>query len=293
MQTLPKYRFYLLSAVLALLVAGPSSVMAQRFNHAPAGGGRTAAPTFHPAPVSRPTPTVRQAPTPRPVTPRQTEPRPVEQRPVEQRPVEQRPTINGGSRNVGSHDLSRPMDVHQTVNVRNNVTVRDRVNVYHTGDLHGVHPYYYHPYHPYSWGPHWHPLGFFLSSLAADAIWFNFNNQRYWYDDGCFYLSQNGGYAVVAAPPGAIVSSLPPGYETPVASDGQTYYYFAGVFYVQTGQGYQVVAAPPGAVISNLPQGAVDQQINGEDFLVYNNTFFEPISQDGQDAYEVVPPPGQ
>jgi hypothetical protein len=53
------------------------------------------------------------------------------------------------------------------------------------------------------------------------------------------------------------------------------------------------VAAPPGAVISNLPQGAVDQQINGEDFLVYNNTFFEPISQDGQDAYEVIPPPAQ
>jgi hypothetical protein len=206
--------------------------------------------------------------------------------------VEERPTINGGGRNIGNHDLSRPVDVHNTINVRNNVTVRDHVNVYHTGGDRGIHPYYYHPYRPYSWGPHWHPLGFFLSALAADAIWFNFNNQRYWYDDGCFYLPQNNGYAVVTAPIGALVASIPPGYETPVV-DGVTYYYFAGVFYVAAGQGYQVVAAPPGAVIYQLPDGATDQQIDGQDFLVYNNTWYEPISQDGQDAYEVVPPPGQ
>jgi uncharacterized protein DUF6515 len=204
----------------------------------------------------------------------------------------QQPTINGGGRNVGNHDFNRPVDVHNTINVRNNVTVRDHVNVYHTGGYRGIHPYYYHPYRPYYWGPHWHPLGFFLSGLAADAIWFNFNNQRYWYDDGCFYLPQNNGYAVVTAPIGAIVASLPPGYETPVL-DGVTYYYFGGVFYVYTGQGYQVVAAPPGAVIYQLPDGATDQQIDGQDFLVYNNTWYEPISQDGQDAYEVVPPPGQ
>jgi hypothetical protein len=96
----------------------------------------------------------------------------------------------------------------------------------------------------------------------------------------------------VAAPIGAIVAGLPPGYESPVV-DGTTYFYFAGVFYVYTGQGYQVVAAPPGAVISQLPDGATDQQIDGQDFLVFNGTWYEPISQDGQDAYEVVPPPGQ
>jgi hypothetical protein len=296
-----------LAASAALLIAGPQQGMAQRFNHAPAGGGRPAAPpVFHPAPVTRPAPVIRQTPAQaRPAEPRQqvrpTEPRP-EVRPTEPRPephpaepgADGRPTINGGGRNIGNHDLSRPMDVHSTVNVRSNVTVRDHVNVYHTGGDHGVHPYYYHPYRPYYWGPHWHPVGFFLSALAADAIWFNFNSQRYWYDDGCFYLSQNGGYAVVAAPVGAVVTTLPQGYETPVASDGQTYYYYAGVFYVALDQGgYQVVAAPPGAIIYNLPQGAVDQQIDGQDFLVYDNTFFEPVSQDGQDAYAVVPPPGQ
>lgn len=276
-----KYSFLALSTSLAMALVLPQQSMAQRFNHSGFGGGRTAAPVFHPAPVSRPAPAIRPAPQRQPET-----------RPVEQRPVEERPTINGGSRNIGNHDFSRPAEVHNTVNVRNNVTVRDHVNVYHTGGYRGIHPYYYHPYRPYYWGPRWHPLGFFLSALAADAIWFNYNNTRYWYDDGCFYLPQNGGYAVVPAPIGAIVASIPPGYESPVV-DGVTYYYFAGVFYVYTGQGYQVVAAPPGAVIYQLPDGAIDQQIDGQDFLVYNNTWYEPISQDGQDAYEVVPPPGQ
>lgn len=292
MQTPLKYSFITLVAFVALLIAGPQQGMAQRFNHGGGGGRPVAPPVSRPAPVTRPAPAFHPAPAPapaRPVVTRPAEPRP----PVESRPVETRPTINGGGRNIGNHDLSRPADVHPTVNVRNNVTVRDHVNVYHTGDNRGSHPYYYHPYHPYYWGPHWHPVGFFLSALAADAIWFSFNNQRYYYDDGCFYLPQNGGYAVVTAPIGAMVTSLPQGYETPVAADGQTYYYYAGVFYISTGNGYQVVAAPPGAVIYNLPQGAADQQIDGQDFLVYNNTFYEPISQDGQDAYQVVPPPGQ
>jgi hypothetical protein len=43
-------------------------------------------------------------------------------------------------------------------------------------------------------------------------------------------------------------------------------------------------------VITQLPVGAVDQQINDQDLLVYNNVYYMPISQDGQDAYEVVTP---
>jgi hypothetical protein len=281
MQTSLKYTSIAIAASLVLAIAGPQYGMAQRFNHGSVGGGRAAAPAPRQVAPSRPAPS-RPAPS-----------RPVEARPVEQRPVEARPTINGGSQNIGNHDFSRPVDVHQTVNVRNNVTVRNNVNVYHTGAYRGVHPYYYHPYRPYFWGPHWHPLGFFLSALASDAIMFSYNNQQYYYDDGCFYLPSNGGYSVIAPPIGAVVASLPPGYETPVGADGQTYYYFGGVFYVLISQGYQVVVAPPGAVVSQLPVGAVDQQVNGEDILVYNNTYYEPISQDGQDAYEVVPPPGQ
>jgi hypothetical protein len=202
---------------------------------------------------------------------------------------EQRPSINGGVRNFGNHDYNRTENVHEQFNTHPEVNIHDHVNVYHTGAYKGVHPYTYHPYRPYYWGPHWHPLGFFLASLAADAIWFSWNNQRYYYDDGCYYMPSNGGYAVVQAPVGAVIGDLPPGYET-VLVGNDTFYYFGGVFYIYNGQGYQVVAAPPGAVVSELPVGAVEQDINGETLMVYNNTYYLPISQDGQDAYEVVTP---
>ncbi len=275
MQTSFKYSSLVIAAVVALAIAAcPQHGMAQRFNHGGGGGGG-----FRPAAPARP---AMSAP------PRQ-QARPAEARPQEARPAEVRPTINGGSRNVGNHDFNRTVDVHANVNVHANLNVRDHVNVYHTGGYRGVHPYYYHPYRPSYWGPHWHPLGFFLASLAADAIFFNLNNQGYYYDDGCYYLPSNGGYSVVPAPVGAVVGSLPDGYETTMVGN-DTFYYFGGAFYIQTGQGYQVVAAPPGAVIAQLPVGAVDQQVNGQDLLVYNNVYYSPISHDGQDAYEVVQP---
>jgi|ERR1700722_13794370 len=273
------------AVILAIaVVAWPQQSMAQRFNHGGGGGGG-----FHPAPAARPAAPVARpvAPAPRPVAPAA---RPAEVRP-EVRQDAPRPSINGGGQNIGNHDYNRTVNVnvHENVDVHRTVDVRDHVNVYHTGAYRGVHPYYYHPYRPYYWGPHWHPLGFFLGALAADAIFFNFNNQRYYYDDGCYYLPSNGGYSVVPAPIGATVGSLPDGYETTMVGN-DTYYYFGGAFYVAVDGGYQVVAAPPGAVITQLPVGAVEQQINGQDLLVYNNVYYSPISQDGQDAYEVVTP---
>jgi hypothetical protein len=45
-------------------------------------------------------------------------------------------------------------------------------------------------------------------------------------------------------------------------------------------------------VVTELPDGAQQQDLDGQSYLVFNNTWFQPISQDGQDAYEIVPPPG-
>ena len=114
------------------------------------------------------------------------------------------------------------------------------------------------------------------------------SNQAYYYDDGCFYMPSNGGYSVVPPPVGAVVAYLPEGYETTMVGN-DLYYYYGGAFYVYTDQGYQVVQAPYGAVVTQIPVGAVEQNINGLDVLVYNNTYYQPISQNGQDAYEVVP----
>src|SRR5579863_6867230 len=128
MHTTIKYRFLLPVLAIALGLAGrPEQVLAQRFSH-PAPAFRPApAPAYHPAPAAR-------AET-RPAQPARPETRPSQPAgPEEVRPtVEPRPTINGGARNVGIHDYSRPVDVHQNVNVQRSVNVHENVNVYHTG----------------------------------------------------------------------------------------------------------------------------------------------------------------
>src|SRR5579872_6443398 len=241
MSTRSNYSFFLPVVVVLAIAGRPQQGMAQRFNHG-GGGGFRPAPVSVPAQRTAPVSTPRMAPA---SNPRMAAPAP---RPEMQREARPAPSINGGARNFGNHDYNRqppPPAVHENVrtnvNVHANVDVRDggwdhgHENVYHTGGYRGLHPYYYHPYRPYYWGPHWHPLGFFLTALAADAIYFDFGGRRYWYDDGCYYVPANGGYSVVPPPIGAVVASIPPGYETPVV-DGATYYYFGGVFYVYTGQ---------------------------------------------------------
>ena len=203
-------------------------------------------------------------------------------------------SINGGSRNLGNHGVFNAPANRGGVRVgvsgggergRSFFGIGRNENVYH--HVSGYHPYAYHPYHPYIWGPHWHPFGFWLGALTADAIMFNWANQNYWYDDGVYYIPSGNGYTAVAPPVGAVVTYLPTGYETiPMGDD--TYYYYGGTFYISQGGSFRVVPAPVGAIVSAIPEGATDQQINGQDYMLFNNTYYAPISQNGQDAYEVV-----
>jgi hypothetical protein len=283
-----------LIVLVVSLISIPQKTSAQRFNHpnysGGGGGNRGSAPSqnfsrpapapaaFHPAPpVNRPAPPMNR-------------PAPPMNRPA---PVETRPTINGGSYNTGNHEYHQsnapvraPVNVHENVSVQRNVVVHENVNVYHN-HYNPVHAYAYHPYHPYYWGHNWHPLGYFAASLARDAFLISLANQQYYYDEGVYYQPYSGGYSVVPAPFGAVVSFLPPGYETTMVGNDY-YYYYGGTFYINTGNGYQVVPAPIGAVVTQIPDGAVQQDIDGQTYLVYNNTYYQPVSQDGQDAYEVV-----
>jgi hypothetical protein len=173
------------------------------------------------------------------------------------------------------------------MNVRDNGNVYHREGGYGGGYGGGFRPYAYHPYHPYYWGAGWHPFGYFMGALTADAIMLSIAGSPYYYDNGVYYSPCNGGYQAVAPPVGATVSYLPSGFETvPMGDD--TYYYYGGVFYVSQGGSYQVVPAPVGAVVSQIPEGAVQQNINGESYLLYNNAYFVPVSSNGQDAYQVV-----
>jgi len=205
-----------------------------------------------------------------------------------------RGSINGGAFNPGNHNFNNraPIIIRDNNTFRNNGNTRFRtnVNVYHReGYGFGYHPYIYHPYHPYYWGPNWHPFGYFIGALGIGAFAFTLANQNYYYNEGVYYEPFNSGYRVINAPIGAIVNSLPDGYESIDMGD-QNFFYYGGSFYVEVQGGYQVIQAPYGAVVSQIPEGAVERNLNGQSVLVYNNTYFLPISQDGQDAYQVIQP---
>lgn len=68
----------------------------------------------------------------------------------------------------------------------------------------------------------------------------------------------------------------------------EAYYYFGGAFYVTSGDSYKVVEAPSGAIIANLPEGAEEFEVDGVNYVGYNNTYYQPILQDGNNYYQVV-----
>ncbi len=62
---------------------------------------------------------------------------------------------------------------------------------------------------------------------------------RYYYDQGVFYTGTTGHYVAVEAPVGAVVYSVPTGYER-VAIDGNDYYRYRDVYYRHGPRGYEV-----------------------------------------------------
>ena len=74
-------------------------------------------------------------------------------------------------------------------------------------------------------------------------------HERYHYRDGRFYRPNLFGFdvTIVAAPDGAIVTSIPFGHRTFVAGDVE-YYYYDDTYYRACSGGYIVVPAPVGYV---------------------------------------------
>ena len=233
------------------IIVSTVPVFAQRFNHGGGGGGNHGGGGFSRPPMQASRPSYNPPA------------RAVERHEVHE-PVIRREEWHGGGRRPGE---GRPGGIFHPV--------------------YGNHPYAYHTYHPYAWGPRWHPFGFFMSAMAADAYYFTLANQGYYYDYGVFYIPSGNGYTAVPPPVGALVGYLPDGFETVQVGD-YYYYYFGGAFYTKEGNSFRVVPAPAGAIIYQLPEGATEQAINGETYLMFNNVYYLPVSQNGQDAYEVI-----
>jgi len=174
---------------------------------------------------------------------------------------------------------------------------------------HHPHPHPHpHPHmHHGGWGPHvffhpgpmWHPIGFFVATVAVTAIVVsvvNKNNEKeeYKYDDGTYYKesSQNGqqGYVAVPAPIGVKVPTLPSD-NTEITVDNIKYYYYASTFYTPSGSDYVVVQPPLGAIVPYVPDGYVKKDVDGVQFYLYNNIYYLPKSDNGDIVYEVVEHP--
>ncbi len=161
-------------------------------------------------------------------------------------------------------------------------------HIYHGRRYYSYHRYYYHPYRPYTWGPSWHPVGFFLNNLAAAAIIVTINNAQFRYFEGVYYAPYQGGYQVVAPPLGAVIPVLPAGYVTVNISGYSDFYYYGGCFYSHSADGYQVAQAPAGAIVYQLPDGCVSVHAGSVTYLKYNDVLYKPIVVNGQPAYEVM-----
>jgi len=188
-------------------------------------------------------------------------------------------------------DNSRHTNIHNTRNTR--VVAPSRAYVrppYYYGGrgYYSFHPYYYHPYRPFYWGPVWHPWGFFIATIATTAIVVSIENQKYYYDQGVYYIQSDGGYTVVEAPVGATVSALPKEAQTVKVNETTNNYYYGGSYYEKDGEKYKVVPPTAGTIVPNLPEGGEEVKIGDQTYVQFGETYYQPVQIDGKDMYEVV-----
>jgi hypothetical protein len=127
-----------------------------------------------------------------------------------------------------------------------------------------------------------------VTTVAVTAIIVSVNNQKYYYDQGVYYLEKDDGYTVVEAPVGATVSELPKETETVVVNETTNNYYYGGTYYEKNGDEYTVVPPTAGAVVENLPEGGEEVRIGDVTYVKVGDVYYQPIEQDGEDMYEVV-----
>jgi hypothetical protein len=150
------------------------------------------------------------------------------------------------------------------------------------------HPYYYHPYRPFYWGPYWYPWGYHTTTIVETVTVVNVSSIEYYYDQGVFYIKSGDGYTVIQAPIGATVKSLPKEKMEVKVSDTTTNYYYGGAFYEKSGEGYTVVSATAGTIVPSLPEGGEATKIGEVTYVVFGDTYYQPIEVDGKDMYEIV-----
>jgi hypothetical protein len=116
----------------------------------------------------------------------------------------------------------------------------------------------------------------------------NIAEQDYYYDQGVFYIKSGDGYTVIQAPIGASVQTLPKETQKVEVSETTNNYYYGGAFYEKSGDGYTVVPATAGTIVPDLPEGGEETKIGDVTYVVFGDTYYQPIEVDGKNMYEIV-----
>jgi len=122
---------------------------------------------------------------------------------------------------------------------------------------------------------------------ASGSTVIELGGNRYFYDQGIFWLQQGTQYTVVTAPVGAIVDKLPVGVTRVTSQQGAGWYLF-GTFFGQRGSAFEVIKPPAGTQVFYLPDGYSQEKANGVDVYRFGDTLFRPVIIQGILAFQVV-----
>ena len=113
-----------------------------------------------------------------------------------------------------------------------------------TGFLHRQHHNHWQPrYNFYDNQYHFYPYVNIASvvELSGGYLVVGPDGQNYYYDQGTFYLQDQGGQYVAVSPPVGIIVNPIAVNARQINVNNQIFYRYKGVFYIQVAQGYQVI----------------------------------------------------
>jgi hypothetical protein len=83
---------------------------------------------------------------------------------------------------------------------------------------------------------------------------------------------------------------LPRFYDTLYANNSR-YFYAKGNFYQQVDSGYRVVSPPPGIEVQQIPGDAQMIKVQGQQYFVYNDIYYQALYSGSGIVYKVVEEP--
>jgi hypothetical protein len=129
-----------------------------------------------------------------------------------------------------------------------------------------------------------------ISVFPGPYVTIGYRGVQYHICNGLFYRPATNGYLWVVPPRGIRVRALPYGFVT-LSYDNPVYYH-QGVYYkpVSTEE-FEVVDPVIGARVPALPDGNVEEvNLDGENYLQYDNTLYRRVEENQKVEYEVLGP---